>query len=220
MKNLFLALVLAAFVHTADAIPDPKIEMIIIDLGGGLANETYDDGGTGSLVVTGLDSPILSNYWTTGSIQSAIANNQLTNYDEAELISASIQFDAVDDPGTNVGIIINATGYDLGTNDVRASTIINAATVDFAAFDAAVLLDGLTLLEVDNITTTDTFTALQDFTVGDQFTITHAFDLTALTEGADLGFDISTTVSRVPVPAPLALMGLGLLGMVGMSRRA
>lgn len=222
MKNMFAAVLMSAlFVFSAQSVAVPVLEMQIIDLGGGLATETFTDVLTpGSLGVTTFDSTILGTYWGTGSLQIAASNNITPSDPDAELISASINLNAIGDLGTNVGIIIEASGYENFTGLGEAFTIINAATVNNTEFDAAVFVDAIEILNVDSINTTDTYTGTEAVTVGSQFSIIHAFDLTSLAVGGDLGFDISTSVnaSAVPIPAPLALMGLGIVAL-GLTRK-
>jgi hypothetical protein len=215
MKKFTLSAALLLFSVQAQAVPE--VEIAILDLTGGLPTETYSDAGSGSLAVTTADSVILSTYWGTASGQIAASNNVDPSQPFAELINASINLDAIEPLGTNVGVIIQASGFENFTGLGEAFTIINASTVDATAFDAAVFVDAIEILDVDNVSTTDTFSALVDVTVGGPFSITHVFDLTTLAVGGDLGFDISTAVApkAVPAPLPLALMGLGFLGMLG-----
>ena len=57
-----------------------------------------------------------------------------------------------------------------------------------------------------------------DAEVGDVYPIRHAFRLASDAVGSDIGFDVSTRVDAVPTPAPLALLGLGMVGMIGARR--
>lgn len=215
-KVLFTALLFLS----VNVLAVPTLTMEIIDLGGVAPTETFTDAGTpGSLAVTTGNSAILAAYWGTASLQVAATNNIDPSQPFGELINASINLDAINPLGTNVGIVITADGFtNLPTGDATAFTIINAATVDATAFDAAVFVDAIEIIDVEGINTTDTYAASKSITIGTTYSITHVFDLTSLAVGGDLGFDISTAVGAVPMPVPLALMGLGLIGMIGIRK--
>ena len=212
MKKLLSAVLLLS---SQVALAVPTLTMEVIDLTGGAATETFTDAATpGSLSVTTGNSAILATYWGTASLQVAAANNIDPTQPFGELINASINLDAIAPLGTNVGIEIVADGYsNLPAGAAEAFTIINAATVDQTEFDAAVFVDAVEIIDVEGINTTDTYAASKPITIGTTYSITHIFDLTSSGVGGDLGFDISTAVGAVPVPAPLALMGLGLAGL-------
>ena len=209
MKKLLstLALLLAAL--PAWAVPT-FVSMTIEDLNDS-TSETYFDTTPGLISVSSTDSALLSKYWT-GSLQVALSNN----YDPSmpgEFISSSINLNATDLIGENLVVNILAAGYTNPTGgDYGFDTIINAATVQQAQFDAVVFVDTNVLLDAPDIADTNTRTASGTFTVGDSYSILHAFRLYSDAPGADLGFDISTR-ANVPEPLPLGLLGAGLLGL-------
>jgi hypothetical protein len=216
MKKFILSLVLALTAPMAAAIP--MITMTVTDLNS-LVTEIYTDVlSPGILAVTSFDSPIMASYWDTGAIQIGVSDNQDPT-ELAEFITASINLDAASVLGTNVGVKLVASEYvNPPAGPATFHTIINAATVVDTAYSARVFVDGNLLLQELDVTTTDTFTATNTYVIGSPFSIEHDFQLTSLAEGGDLGFDISTRA--VPTPAPLALMGLGLLGMVSARKLA
>jgi hypothetical protein len=181
-------------------------------------NEVYTDGGTGVLGVNSTTSTILGTYWT-GSIQTAVANNNDPNAAFAEFINASINLNATASPlGENVIVRIEASEFVVPADSpARYDTIINASTLIDAEFNASVFIDGNLVLE-ETVTNTDTETASGILDIGNPYNLVHAFGLVSLADDGDIGFDISTRVSGVPVPAPLALIGLGLAG-IGFTRR-
>ena len=205
------------FTQSAHAV----LSMTIEDAIGGLADEVYNDGGTGSITITTGDSPILANYYGTGSIQSVISN-YVSADNFANLISSSINLNAnsvFDD-----AVIVNLVGeytQPAGAQGL-ATTTINAATLVDATFDATVVVSNTTLLTELDIANLDTYTATDTVDlirgIGDVYPIRHAFRLASDAVGSDIGFDVSTRVDAVPTPAPLALLGLGMIGMIGARR--
>ena len=214
MKNLLVGLALGAM--SLPAFSMPMIEMIILDKVTSDI-ETYNDLlSPGHIAISTIDSPILAKYWGTASIQSAAANNQQSAL-PAEFISSSINLDAKS-TGNNVLIAIDSTEFTNPTNgDHLFTTIFNPATLVDASMDASVFIDVNELLNVTDITTVDTLTESGIFNVGDDFTFLHIFDLDTKAVGADIGFDISTRASPIPLPSPLALLGVGLL-LAGFTR--
>jgi hypothetical protein len=225
MKNLLLSLTAAAALAASPA--QATLSLTIEDalgLSGVVVPEVFTDAATpGQITVTTANSVILDTYYTTGSIQSVISNYTSTD-GFANLISSSINLN-----GAGVfpdAIILNLDGeYTQPAGDQGlATTNINAATIDDASFDAVVsvsldtLLAELDIADLNTRTATDTVDLIRG--VGGAYPIRHAFILSSAADGSDLGFDVSTRVDALPtpIPAPLALLGLGLVGL-GMTRK-
>ena len=224
MKKLLVFLALAIAASPASAF----IRITIQDLVGG-GSELFVDqaqgipgevvlGTPGQATITTADSSILGTYYAAGSIQSAVSN-YLSADPFADLINSSINLNGIGAFDDAIVVNIAADYLQPEGDQGLATTVLNAATIQDASFDATVFVSATPLLTELDITTGDTFTdtELVDL-VSKPYTITHAFRLASLADGSDLGFDISTEVVGVPTPGPLALIGLGLAGL-GFTRK-
>lgn len=202
-----LAVLLMAFTAGAQAL----VTLTVKDLNT-LATEVYTDAATpGAIFLGGSSSPILSTYWA-GSSQINLANTVIGG--DAVFLSASNDlFSLV--AGTNVELTAVASGFlEPAAGEVLFDSASNASRLVNGSYTVATWADGVSILPstvISNVTTTAT--ASKVITVGSPFSISHQFLLTANGVGSFLSFDAGTSSSAVPVPAPLALMGLGLAGL-------
>jgi hypothetical protein len=227
MKKTLLSLAAAAALFAGS--PQAALIMTIEDLTT-LTEEIFTDidvgipgavitNTPGTLGVDFADSALLGTYWSAGSIQIAASNYSVTD-ELAQFINASINLNAAATLGENLVVNIAATDYLNPTGVAPFETIINASTVVDTSYDATVSVAGTPLLTVLDIADTNTYSATASIAVPTPFQINHAFRLSSDAEGGDLSFDISTRAlpEGVPAPLPLALMGLGLLGMLGVRK--
>lgn len=215
MKKTFMAIMAVALLAvTFQVSAVPMINMIIKDLNDATI-ENYTDGGSGVLAISSDTSALLSKYWDTGSIQVAAASNQEPSI-LAEFINASINLGSSILTGKNLIVIVEATEFvNPPSGPAVFDTVINASTILNASYDALVEVDNNVLLLITDISDTNTYEAIDTYNIGSPFNIIHEFALSSSAVGGDLGFDMSTHSATVPVPAPIALMGLSLIGMVG-----
>jgi hypothetical protein len=224
MKKLLLSLTAAVALTAGSA--QATLTLTIEDVLGlsGAPPEVFTDAGTpGQITITTANSLILDSYYNTGSIQSVISNYTSTDT-FANLISSSINLNAAGIFPDAIVINLDGEYTEPAGDQGLATTNINAATIDNASFDAVVsvsldtLLAELDIADLNTRTATDTVDLIRG--AGGTYPIRHAFILSSDAVGSDLGFDVSTRVDalQVPSPIPLALMGLGLVGL-GITRK-
>jgi hypothetical protein len=209
MNRLFAStlLLLASFGAQATIIGT------VTDLNDSSTNVFTDAATPGLLAISSATSPILGTYWT-GALEINVSSENILD-DLATFISASTNLNALS-TGKNVLISVVSDNFVNPTGLATFESIINASTVTSSSYDAQVLVDTTVLGTLLNISDTNTYTMSGAVAVPTPFSITHNFTLGASSVGGDLAFDISTR--GIPVPAPLALIGLGLLGMVGVRK--
>lgn len=184
---------------------------VFTDLDYGIAGATVI--GVEGLVVFGSsNSTILSNYWA-GELTFG-----LSNYGDPSLPGAlitgqgSLNALAI---GDNVAIDIVADEYLNPTGSpIGFETIVNASTLIDTEYSFLVdVLGQPNLLTAAGIDDTNTYSASAVYDITAPFGIVHTILLDALELDAQFGVDMSTRAFAVPAPAPLALVGLGLLGI-------
>lgn len=223
-RNLLLATALATLATSAHAKLIVTVEdlntsatNIFTDLDYGIAGATVI-GSQGIVAFNSATSPILGTYWA-GSATLSVSNYGSPG-DLGVLGTASFNLNALA-TGDNVVINVLADEYLNPTGPpITFESVVNAATLIDASYDFIVGVgdnSGFNFLQNEiDITDQNTYSATGTFDLEAPFYIQQALRIGAVELGAELGVDMSTRA--VPAPGVLALLGLGLLGLVGARR--
>ena len=238
LRTTLLAAAVAAALPLGAA--QAKLIATVTDLIGGGVNifSDLDYGIPGATVIgtqglinfSSITSPILGTYF------QGAATLGVSNYADATiqgiLGTASFNLSSLTDLGDVVAInvladeYLNPAGIPLTfTSTVNAATLGDATdTTDAtnASYDFVVNVQGVggsaTLQSVLNVADLTTYQASASYPWEVPYSIQHALRLGTTEVGVDIGIDMSTRAEVIPAPAPLALFGLGLLGL-GLTRR-
>ena len=213
MKKLIIASLLLAFSVGAQA----GMVVTITDLNDTSTEGFNDAGSPGIVFIDSSASSILGTYWQSiGGV--SISNEAFVGIDGAALLGTSIFGLNAKETGTNVGISVLAD-FDLGVTGPGAiATQANAATLTDASVTFATGYNGSPVALAEFTNTGQNYAELIDVVLTSPFILQQSFVLTADAIGADIGFDVSTQASVVPIPAAAWLFGSALAGLVGVGR--